>query len=85
MYHVTQLVHRKASILGVLTNVDTTSLYSMPAHFRVESEVPEAKMPGKPTITVHHQVLKVVTKGDRAHARCSEVRSPSGKELGRLV
>ena len=75
--HVTQLIHRKACILRVLTNVDTTSLQCMPAHFGVEGKVPEARMPGKPTIIVHHQVLKVVTKGDRTHAWCSKVRSPS--------
>ena len=75
--HVTQLIHRKACILGVLTNVDMTTLQCTPAHFGVEGEVPEARMPGKPTITIHHQVLKVVTKGDRTHARCSEVRSSS--------
>ena len=81
--HVTQLIHGKACILGVLTNVDTTSLQCTPAHFGVEGEVPEVRMPGKPTITMHHQMLQVVTKGDRAHARSSEVHSSSRKGVGK--
>ena len=51
--HVMQLIHRRTCILRVLTNVDTISLYSSPAHFSVEGEVPEARMPGKPIITLH--------------------------------
>ena len=67
--HVMQLIRRKACILRVLMNVDMTSLQYTPEHFSVEGEVPEASMPGKPTITIHHQMLQVVTKGDRVHAQ----------------
>ena len=57
-------------------------------HFSVDGDVPETRMSGKPSITVHHQVFQIVTKQSfhqqNAHVififTLTSLQSPLGRE-----
>ncbi len=78
--HVPELLNSQASIQWVLSNIDPPSLQCTPPHLCVQGKVAKPGMPGKATVPVHHQVLEVVTNGDRAQTWSSEVGRPNGKE-----
>ena len=52
-------------------------------HFCVEGEIPEARMPGKSTITVHHQVFQTVTKVTGHMHGVVKSAAPVGKRVGK--
>ena len=66
----------------MLSNVDASCLQSTPAHLGVESEVAEARVSGKSSIFIHHEMLEVVPNCDCVLAWSNKVSSSSCEEGG---
>ena len=66
--------------LGCWLMYNPSRLESAPSHLRVEGKVPEAWVLRKLTITIHHQVLKVVSSSDGVVAWGNIVTRTSGEQ-----
>ena len=64
----------------MLVDVHPSRLESAPSHLHVEGKVPEAWVLRKLTITIHHQVLKVVSSSDGVVAWGNIVTRTSGEQ-----
>ena len=78
----TELINCQLSISWMLLDVDPACLKTTPPHFCVESNEPEARVPGKSTIIILQKMSEVIANGYLVAALSKEVGSSCWKQGG---